>query len=705
MASHTFLFEIGTEELPPGFLSTIDSWIKNHLTQALKDALIPADSIEVYTTARRIGILLNGLPTEQPDQTENLTGPPLRIAKDKEGNWSKAALAFSKKCAVEPEQLETKDNGKEECLGLTRTVEGKQTPDVLKAILPTMLDAMQGPRFMRWGDHSIRFPRPIQWLTALWDDQTLPVTYHHLTASNTSRGHRFLAHKLVTFTHASQYLVQLRTEGHVIASPKERRTTIEQDLANAAKKLDGTLMPNEDLLDEVCQLVESPSVITGNFDTKYLKLPTAVVQTVLASHQKYFTIEKNGKLLPHFLAISNAAPEAAHTICTGYEKVVVARLSDAEFFFAEDQKKPLSQRIDDLSGMTFQRKLGTMKDKTERLITLARIIGQQTDLNDAELQQLVEAAQLSKTDLTTHMVFEFTELEGTIGTAYALHQGIHPAVAHAIEEHYQPRFQGDELPQSLTGALLSITDKVDTLATVLSQEKVSMPTGSKDPIGLRRMVNGLLLTLNHHGFNLSIKESVQAAYDALTFENKTDFNTLWHERLRPFILQRLNSLLSDEGFRPDQIEFLCDLSALNKDVLDDLPDLFNRGQQLKQLETIQNTLHALYTPANRLSRILAKQGTLAELVKTPINPSHFEHDEERELFSLTQVSIQNISELANWQPAIDQFFDKVLVNADNPTIKANRLSLLAHIYTPYAQLGNWGHLQLEKATPAEPATV
>lgn len=706
MAQHTFLFEIGTEELPPGFLGGIGQWTQHYLKDALEKALISGESIDVYTTARRIGIVLNHLPGQQPDQTETLQGPPLRIAKDNDGNWSKAALAFAQKCGVDVEALETSHNGKNECLSLKRTIAGKPTPEVLKQLIPAMLDAMQGPRFMRWGSHDIRFPRPIQWLTALWDSTPLDIGYHHLTASHTSLGHRFLAKQTpVVISEARQYIDALRDQGHVIADPTERRHTIEQSLHQTAQALGGTLMPNDDLMDEVCQLVEAPSVITGNFDPKYLALPADVVQTVLASHQKYFTIEKDGTLLPHFLAISNASPAAADTIKVGYEKVVIARLSDAEFFFAEDQKKPLSQRLDDLAGMTFQRKLGTMRDKANRIAALSNIVANATNLNEADTKQLHQAALLCKADLTTHMVFEFTELEGSIGKSYALHQGVQPAIAHAIEEHYQPRFQGDELPKSILGGLLSITDKIDTLATVLSPEKVTMPTGSKDPMGLRRMVNGLLLTLNHHSLRLSIKHLGEKAYQALPFEDKVPFGTFWNDRVQPFIMQRLNSLLSEEGFTPDQIDCLCDVSELEHDVLDDIPDLFTRGIQLKQLVSLPNTLQALYEPANRLSKILAKQGALTQLKEKPITPDLFEHEIEHTLYQLVIKPPEDITELAKWQPVIAQFFEDVLVNADDAAVKTNRLALLATTYTPYARLGNWGKLQLDKTLQAEPANV
>lgn len=695
---NTFLFEIGTEELPPGFLSTLPKWVIQYLETSLTEALIPAKDITVQTTARRIGITCKGLPSQQPDQTETLQGPPIRIAKDKEGHPSKAALAFAKKCGVDFKALETNHNGKEECLSYTRERMGKPSPEVLKTLMPTMLDKLQGPRFMRWGDYDIRFPRPIQWLTALWNDTPIDIRYHHLTASRTSQGHRFLSSGPVSIAHAKDYADTLKSDGAVLVNPTERRQVIENALHQAARALGGELVENNDLLDEVVQLVEAPSVITGHFDPAYLALPAEVIETVLASHQKYFTVKKDGVLLPHFFAISNANPAAASTIQVGYEKVVIARLSDAQFFFADDQKKPLADRVDDLSGMTFQRRLGTMRDKTLRVKAFSEYLTSAIPLSADETDHLKQAATLCKTDLTTHMVFEFTELEGTMGKAYALHQGINSTVANAIEEHYQPRFQGDDLPQSKIGALLSLADKLDTLVVVLSQEKVTMPTGSKDPIGLRRMANGILLTLIEHKFPISLSEACHWAHQQLAIKTLTpvDFSVLWAERLEPFLTQRLKSLLADQGYQPDQIDCLLGTEA---SPFDDLPDLFERGEVLRSLIKTPGLLEKLYEPANRLSRMLAKQPSLATLCAQNINPDLFEHDAEKNLYACIQdspPSIADLPQLTAWQGPIAQFFEHVLVNAEDPAVKANRLTLLAKTYAPYAQLGHWGALNLEK---------
>ncbi|MFN8614971.1 MAG: glycine--tRNA ligase subunit beta [Vampirovibrionales bacterium] len=527
---HTALVELYTEELPPAFCQSAPSALKQLIAERLNPLLNTdcSNHITVWVTPRRLALSITSLPAQPADQTLIHKGPPVRIGLDANGNPTPAAVSFAAKCNTSVEQLTQQTIGKETYLVATETVVGRPMPQVLAEVIPAALDALQGPRFMRWGDYALKFPRPILGLAALWNDQLLPMTYHHLTATNTTVGHRWHCPKALTLNHAATYESQLEVEGKVLVNSAKRRALIEQQLAEAANKLGGALIENSDLLDEVTCIVEWPFVVTGHIEDHYMTLPDHVITTVMASHQRYFsvqqhteqnfdggTVESTGKLRPVFLAVSNGLPAAAETIRLGNEKVLKARLNDAVFFYNADTQKTLAQRVPDLAGMTFQKGMGTMENKAKRLELLVQHLGPQYGLNASEQSLANQAALLAKADLATQLVFEFTELEGYIGRVYAEKEGLPNEVCQALQQHYWPQFQGDWLPKTPVAQTVALADKLDTLVAAMSPQKATLPTGSRDPLGLRRMANGVLLILLNHSQPFDLKAAIETVVQNL----------------------------------------------------------------------------------------------------------------------------------------------------------------------------------------------
>ncbi len=697
------LLEIGTEELPPGFLASLPARLSELTDKLLTDARLSAGSITVWTTPRRIALLLNDLPAAQPDDTVVHNGPPVRIAFDADGKPTKPAEAFAKKVGVAVGDLATDESGKEPTLTYTQQVTGQPTPQVLGDVFAAIINGLQGPRFMRWGNYELRFPRPIHWLVGLWNDEPLSFSLGHLHAGAQTRGHRLYAPEPITIPSVSAYETTLHDAGHVVVNPHKRQQMILAALAEQEKQHKGTLINNEGLLAEVVNITEWPWVFAGKFDADYLTLPKAVITTVMASHQRYFALENSkGELLPLFLGASNGDPAAVDNIVVGNQKVLKARLNDASFFLEADMKKPLTERGKDLAGITFQRGLGSMAQKTERMVSLVPMLAKDLSLPAVDLQ----AAQLAKADLTTHMVSEFTELEGHIGEEYARRQGQPEVVAKALSEHYQPRFQGDALPQTPAGTVVSLADKLDTLVCVLAQPKVKMPTGSSDPLGLRRLVNGVLLMLMEDDRPVvSLKNWCQSAYNQVPLDEKCEWDTLWNERLVPFVVQRLRSLWQENATPHDvQDALLAENLSGVPHVLGRLATLPSHAKRLTAIVTDANNYTALVVPATRIKKILGKHyAPGAEF--SSIDETLLTESAEKNLYAaltkatsgveaqwalLTDAQQKTVAAMA---PAVDAFFEDVMVNADDAAVKQNRQTLLSVALGLYSRLGDITLLQ------------
>ena len=695
--TNQYLLEVGTEELPVTFLQSASTELQDSVMTLLSEAGIIPEKVNVFLTPRRLALFIDGLPEVTPERKSLVKGPPAKLAKDKDGNPSKAAIGFAKKVGLsDVSDLTTQTIDGEGYLCAEQVIRGKAIADVLQEVLPQAVLGLSGSHFMRWGVHTEKFSRPIRWLVSLWNESLLPLQIGPVSAGTTTFGHRILA-KQRTFDIPStnRYADTLANEGAIVVDHATRKATIATLLEDAANNLDGSVPPNEELLNTVALLVESPSIVTGTFDPTFLRLPEAVITTVMASHQKYFPVQKDGKLINYFLTVSNGDPKHHDTIALGNQKVLAARLDDANFFFDEDQKRKLSERVDNLAGMTFQKGLGTLRDKTERLkqlsITVAESLGLPATLNPC----IERAAWLCKTDLTTQMVYELTELQGAMGKVYAELDGESAEVATAIEEHYLPRFSGDAVAQSHVGIVLSLADKLDTLVAAVISPKAKPPTGSKDPLGVRRLAIGLLQTLVQHQLRLPFSSLCQHAYDSLNpAAGKADWTTVYDERLEPFVLQRLRGMLL-ENYRYDCIDAVLNLG----NALDDLTVVESRLKTLKQLMDDSSRFQAFYEPGNRIARMLSsnfnESATLTDYATGPL-PEQGDNDLLTVLNTLPTASgtmdlNQLVDTLIQTAPTIQVYFDSILVNAEDEKLRQNRLnglSVLNQAYRQVAQLSD-----------------
>jgi glycyl-tRNA synthetase beta chain len=690
-----YLLEIGTEELPAGFLETAALELRDRTHEALEKNLLAHGDIEVLETPRRLALMIRNLAMVQDTAEETVKGPPASVALDADGNPTQAALGFARKMGIEFSELTREAIEGTEYLVFYKKSSGKPVETVLPEILPDVVLGLSGSHFMAWDESDIKFSRPIRWLVSLLNDRPLPLKIGLVQSGKESRGHRFLAKtSQVTIPSVKAYAEVLDKEGHVVVNQQERRRRIWEGLQEKAKTYKGIVPQNESLLDTVTMLVESPALIVGNFSPSFLSLPRDVITTVMASHQKYFPIEDQGhQLLPHFITISNnTLPEAEESIRQGNEKVLRARLEDASFFFQEDCKHPLSNYVEQLRGITFQKGLGSLYDKTERLKTLVAIIAKQMGLS--EVSDAVRAAELCKADLATNMVRELTELQGVVGMHYARLSNEKSEVAEAIREHYQPRFMGDAVAESPLGITLSLADKLDTMVAVFAQKDARYPTGSKDPMGLRRMALGILQTILENKVSLNLEEALHAAYDnlgALAVENQED--TL--SRTTQFLLQRFKGYLLDQNFSYDTIDAVLEAGI---SPFANLTQTIDRLTLLKNLQRDEAAFKLIYEPANRVARILGK-AYLPEVESNQINSALFEDDSEKALFAGIMErdpskvdDAQRLIIFSAWSPLVEAFFNQVMVNAEKADVKENRYRLLSFLNRYYRSFADFTKL-------------
>jgi len=511
-----YLLEIGTEELPLEFLLSAPTELMDKVRAALDEQALAYGDVKVYVTPRRLALIVQDLPEQQEARTFKTKGPPIRVALDASGKPSQAGLGFARKLGVEFSELVQETIEGETYMVLNQAMPGRSTREVLAELLPTIVLSLSGSHFMAWGSNTIRFSRPIRWLVSLWNDQHLPLSIGPVNSDVLSYGHRVLSDEPVKIQTVGEYVELLSSQGAVMADQNRRREVIWQELQAEASKIGGQVIQNESLLDTVTMLVESPSVVCGHFEERFLDIPEEVTTTVMTAHQKYFAVRgQNGKLMPYFMTISNGRKEAAEIIRHGNEKVLTARLEDARFFYTEDQKVPLEQRLESLKGITFQKGLGSMYEKTRRLEQVALQVAKALGQNEAQQKETARAALLAKADLVTGMVFEFTELQGVMGRKYATLGGEAPAVSEAIYEHYLPRFLGDEIAKSSVGIAVSLADKIDTIVAVFSQKNAKLPSGSKDPLGLRRMASGIIQTVLENNLKVDLLALMRFAYQRL----------------------------------------------------------------------------------------------------------------------------------------------------------------------------------------------
>lgn len=710
----SFLLEVGTEELPATFVETaIQQW-QQKIPASLKEQFLSFESVQVWGTPRRLAVLIEGLPSHQPDREEEIKGPPASTA-FKDGKPTSAAEGFIKKQGVTLEDLEIRPTSKGDFVFVLKKIPGRLTAEILSELTPEWITKLEGKRFMRWGDGDLKFPRPIRWLITLLDDQVLPVTLisgsEEIKSDRISQGHRVLHPEPMTISEAKTYVESLR-KAFIEVDPEVRIQRIQQDVKTVANSVGGQAEIPEDLLTEVVHLVEWPTAVVGTFDPEFLNLPADVIKTVMVTHQRYFPVltsepQNSSPLKPYFITISNGDPAKSDVIATGNERVIRARLADGQFFYKSDLKTPLESYLPALEAVTFQEDLGSVRDKVNRICKISNWIADQLNVSESDRNFIQRAALLCKADLVTQMVYEFPELQGIMGERYAREGGEPEAVATAIFEHYLPRNSTDHLPQTLIGQVVGLADKLDTLVSIFGLGM--LPTGSSDPFALRRAANAVVNIIWAANLPLNLYQLLK--------QISTDFvNTFPNAMLKltgqldDFFLQRIRTLLQDEK----NIDYDLVNAVLGDNDLEykerALQDLLDVRERALFLQTIRQdgTLNQIYETVNRSTR-LAKQGDLDTLElqpETKVKPDLFQKSSEREFYQAliqlvpktqgsqsTRNYRQLVEALAEITPTVNSFFDgpeSVLVMDDDPNIQRNRLNLLGLLRNHARVLADFG---------------
>ncbi len=709
----SFLLEVGTEELPASFVDdAIQQW-RSRIPKSLKEYSLTTEEITVYGTARRLAVLIKGLPIKQPDREEEIKGPPAQAA-FKEGQPTKAAEGFAKKQGVELDALEVRPTDKGEFVFVKKIIYGRSVAEILTELAPQWIEALEGKRFMRWGDGDLKFSRPIRWLVVLLDDAVLPLELvsgsETINSDRISRAHRILHPEPVTIPQATDYISTLRS-GFVVVDAEERVNTIKEQIQSSVQHLDGYVDIYPDLLAEVTNLVEWPSAVVGKFEPDFLNLPTEVITTVMVSQQRYFPVFKasnHAELLPYFVTISNGDPAKSDIIATGNERVIRARLADGQYFYKSDLSKPLEDFLPQLEKVTFQEDLGSLLDKVGRVTKIAEQITEQLQLGQEDRHNIHRAALLCKADLVSQMVYEFPEVQGVMGQKYALASGEPEAVATAIFEHYLPRGANDILPQTLTGQVVGLADRLDTLVSIFGLGM--LPTGSSDPFALRRAANAVVTITWDASLPINLQQLIQQiANDFAATHSKTQASELI-QQLEDFFLQRIRTLLQEER----QIDYDLVNAVLGENdpeyserALQDLLDVRDRALFLQQIRN-NGTLDKIYETVNRSTR-LAAQGNLNTKELNPtavVRPELFQKSSEQAFYDAlvnlvpkTQAAQQErdyqklVDALAEIAPTVSNFFDgtdSVLVMDPDAEIRQNRLNLLGLLRNHARVLADFG---------------
>ena len=670
-----YLLEIGTEELAYKFIPSAMEQLKSEFTKALEENEIKFSKINVYATPRRLTVLIEDLQEKQEDTTKTVKGPIATIAYDENGNLTKAALGFANKNNVQPENLFKQDN----YVWAKIEQKGKDTKELLKTLVPTIIQKLKGTHFMRWADLDIKFQRPIRWIVSLFNNEIIEFEFANVKASNITRGHRFSKTEL-KIESPDVYLTELE-KANVIADVEKRKATIVKLATEKAKEINADIVIEDGLLDEVTFITEWPIPVICSFEEKYLQIPEKVAVTVMAVHQRYFPLYKDGKLLNKFITISNFVGDTFDNIKAGNERVVRARLEDAIFFVNEDTQKPLISYLDDLKGVTFQKGFGSVYDKTQRVCELSKTIAKKLQ---APMASVERTALLCKADLVTKLVFEFTELQGYIGADYALRSGETKEVSEGIKEHYFPLNAESEVASSIEGQIVGIADKIDTVVTVFADgKKIS---GSQDPLGVRRATLGILKTILQKDLNINLTELLKQTIELLPVEVE-DKNKLFNN-VKEFFEQRLIILLSDK-YKHDVLEACIS----EKDVLSNLKDFIERLEIVTDI--IQKDNYAQFHESiNRIIRIIKNETNFGDT-----NAALFNNESETNLWkkALTikenELSYSELEEnLVDLIPEISEFFDKVLVMDKDEKIKQNRINMLNAIKQKYAVIADFSKI-------------
>lgn len=673
------LFEIGAEEIPAGFMPNILGQLKQLAETKLNDAHLPFESIATYGTPRRLALIVKGLADTSAEISERHKGPSASIAYDADGNATKAAIGFARGKGLDVADLVVEDGY---IYAETKTA-GVSAKDIVTDMLPQLITGLNFPKSMHWGNLDAKFVRPVRWLVALLDEEVIPVEFATVKSGNVTRGHRFLGADEITIKNVASYVDTLK-ENFVMVDQDARRELISKQLHDIAASKNASIVWDDDLLEEINYLVEWPTALCGGFEESYLALPDAAIITPMKDHQRYFPlVDQNGKLLPMFLTVRNGSDHSIEVVQAGNERVLRARLDDAKFFFNEDRKKPLIDRQDGLTKIVFQEGLGNLADKTERLLKLGRVFGEECGLHEDAAVVLERATELAKTDLTTGMVTELTELQGVMGKEYALLDGESEEVAEAIFEQYLPRFAGDVLPQTEAGKVLSIIDKVDNIVATFSRGLI--PTGSQDPYALRRQTIGILNILLGSEWNISLRPIFKASMELLNVPTEKQDELLG--QVEEFFTLRLKNIFLDREVPHHVIDLLLSNNELSVADAEGLVNALLANRIDENVELVQ-----AYTRMYNLVKDVEYTGVNSDLLK---------EDAEKELFEAASKASEASS--AAWEagdydavvavpatlvPAINKFFEDVMVMDKDEAIKANRLQLVRLAYSVMAIIGD-----------------
>ena len=687
--ANSYLLEVGVEEMPAHVVTPSIKQLHQRVADYLKEERISFDEIQEFATPRRLALLIRGLADKQPDVDETVKGPAKKIAQDSDGNWTKAAIGFTRGQGATVDDIEFREVKGEEYVFVEKHIAGKPVAKVL-AGLPNVITAMNFPTLMKWGYNNLQFIRPIRWLVSLLNDQVVPFSILDVAAGRTTRGHRFLGHDIELAT-AEDYEAELEKE-FVIVDPLRRKKIISDQIDAIVEEHDWVIDKDPDLLEEVTNLVEWPTAFAGSFDKKYLVLPDEVLITSMKDNQRFFYLrDHQGKLLPNFIAVRNGNKEYLENIIKGNERVLVPRLEDAKFFYEEDQKLTIDQYVDRLKKVSFHDKISSMYDKMQRVAVIAQLLGKRLNLSATELADLDRAAHIYKFDLTTQMVGEFAELQGVMGEIYAKLFGEKDDVAAAIREHYMPISAEGDLPATKLGAILAIADKLDSILSFFAVDMI--PSGSNDPYALRRQAFGIVRIINARGWHLSLLGIQPFLIKAFADSDVAiDFDlTKNAPAVRTFFLDRLKQFFSGRRLRHDIIDAVTDTEN------DDIETVFEAAAAIdehKEDTDFKDAVEAL----TRVLRISKKghPGLAAQ-----VDPSLFENPSEKKLYTAVnevaagaanRTVAENFAELRQLAPVITEYFDENMIMDKNEAVRNNRLAQLAIIARLARVMGNLNDL-------------
>ena len=692
----TLLLEIGTEEIPAGYIVPALEAMSATLSKKLTNARIDHGRLQIFGTPRRLAVTVEDVAPKQKSVKSEVIGPPANIGFDDNGKPTMAGQKFAEKVGIPVTKLTIKKTPKGEYLAAQKSERGLASKTLLKEILPSVILSAPFPKKMRWAGLDIEFARPIHNILALLGESVVSFNLGNLKSSRYTHGHSFMAPAKIKLNNPDEYLDKLRA-AHVVADIQERKKILEEKITAVAGELSGRILPDEELVDINNNLVEYPIPVAGKFDTEFLQVPDEVLINAMREHQKYFSVvDGNNNLMPCFIAVNNTAARDLALSATGHQRVIRARLADAQFFYQGDLEVTNDQRVEKLRKVLFQAELGTVFEKSERVAGIAEVLAATIGKGDELKKQVIRAAQLSKSDLVSQVVGEFPKLQGVMGRIYAGLAGEAADVAAAIEEHYRPVYSGAPLPQTLVGAIVSIADKMDSICGCFSVGLI--PTGASDPYALRRQGIGIVQIMNDKGFSFPLRDLIRCSLEQFGEKGASEINERV-EKVYTFLQNRISHLLAEEGFSRDVIAAIVSVSV------DDVPNVRNRVKALESLKA-RPDFEPLAIGFKRVVNIIRKSGQAEEgAAPETVKVSLFEHDSEGALLDKFKAVDEKVSEamannsfdqalveVASLKDAVDRFFDGVMVMAEDAAIRRNRLALLGQIAALFAKFADFSKL-------------